>query len=604
MAEIETSEEAAFEAEEAAPEAIVDQHDVGRALLHRLFQTLGVGRAVVVDDDYELGVHEDRLLEILLSLEAEHGEDPYSIVGVDLTDTDDRVDFLRQQIRAWGEDARFAHLRALNARYPNLQSAPLFSDTIASLTEGHCELIQLSPRRWRSDRARLIAQAESGEKRGEDRTLFLFDLDLGGKDPRGLDGRQLLEELRKDIPRPSLLCGILSGMYRKEDEANEATKGGATNPPVYLSKDRLVQEPESFAHGVRRTAMVEIVANVMTTAIDVLQRAHGRAENDLRQLNVNDFERVVLQISQQEGIWEADTVFRIYNIYHRKAARILAKEDGKLDRALEKMREVGGIGSEVPSDQSEPLQLKQIQALEMYELADDINRHFLPIELGDIFAVGDGDDAPLYILVGQPCDLSLRPKEDTAGNLGAERKLTSPWLVKLTPYGKGGPPRNALAGHYPLLYITTELGPLWVEFRTAKPVSLNILDLCAFHRDGRATIDVASEPHRDLLPAWTGRYSELQALYAAEIKRRRESDSFLKSLGKSQEIPDSIRTHLLRMPGAPFDIVGDPIIDQTCISFPCRRVRRLVQPHAGVLLIKLAHYLSREAFDVDLARKL
>jgi hypothetical protein len=590
--------------EEASPEEMVDQHEIGRALLHRLFGTLGVGRAVVVDDDYELGVDEDRLLELLLSLEVEHGEDPFQIIGVDLAGSDDRVDALRQQIRSWDEEARLAHLRVLKERYFDLPSAPMFADTIASLTDGNCELVQLSPRRWQAERGRLIAEAENGEKRGENRTLFLFDLDLGGKDPRGLDGRQLLDELRGDIPRSSLLCGILSGMYRKEDEANEAAKGGLANPPVYLSKDRLDQEPESFAYGVRRTAMVEIVANVMTTAIDVLRGAHGQAERDLRQLNVNDFERVVLQISQQEGIWEADTVFRIYNIYHRKAARMLAKADGQLDRALEKMRVVGGIGSEVPSDEAEPLQLKQIQALEMYELADDVNRHFLPIELGDIFAVGNDNDAPLYILLGQPCDLSLRPKPDAAGNLGGERRLTSPWLVKLTAYGKGGPPRNAISGHYPLPYITTEFGPLWAAFRTAKPVSLDILDLCAFDRNGSASIDVANGPHPDLLPAWTGRYTELQSIYAAEIERRRESENFLGSLHQPEKTPTSIRNHLLRMPGAPFDIVGDPTIAQTRVSFHCKRVRRLVQPHAGVLLIKLAHYLSREAFDVDLARKL
>jgi hypothetical protein len=585
------------------PEETIDQLEIGRQLLGQLFRALGVGRSIVVDDDYEFGVSEDRLLELLFELYRKHGEGPLDIVGINNIDSEEPISSIRQHIQNWSEDERLEQLRLLGEQFKDdCPTGPLFSDTLASLTQGICELVQLSPRRWVKERARYIAEAETGERREENRTLFLFDLDLGGKEPRGFNGRQLLEELRREIPRRSVLCGILSGMYRTEEEAQEAAAGGIVNPPVYLSKDRLDQEPESFAFGVRRTAMVEIVENVISTAIGVLRGAHGQAESDLRKLNVNDFERVVLQISQQEGVWEADTVFRIYNIYHRKAARSHAKQDGKLDRALEKMRTVGGIGADAP-DGAEPLELKRIQALELYELADDLNHHFLPIELGDIFVVGDGEGAPLYVLLGQPCDLSLRPTSDDDGQLLGERKLTAPWLAKLVQYGKGGPSRNALAGNYQLPYILPDFGSLWVEFRSAKPVSLDILDLCAFERNGVATINVINEPPQELLPAWAGRYAELQSLYAGEIARRRDSDKFLAATARQTEVPASIREHLLRMPGAPFNIVGHPTIEGSSVTFSCRRVRRLVQPHAGVLLIKFANYISREAFDVDLARK-
>lgn len=578
------------------------QLEAGRELLSRLFRTLGVAKLVVVDDDYEAGVGEDRFLEVLISLRRQEGDAPLELIGISVPDEDSWVSTAFEKIRSWDGVTRLKQWHLLRRQYPaGVPVGPLFTGNIADLTEGICDLVQLSPGEWDRQRNYLITEAEAAEKRETGRTLFLFDLDLADKHPRGLNGRHLLEELRTEIRQQRVLCGILSGKYNKEDEAEAAQAGGAINPPVYLAKERLDEEPSSFAYGVRRTAMVGTVAKVIAKAIDVLDSAQGQAKEELNKLNVNNFERVVLQISQQEGVWEADTIFRIFSIYHRKAARVRARGEGQLDQALEQMREIGGIGAGSASD-DEPQELKRIQALEMYEEAEDLNPHFLPIELGDIFAIGNGEESRLFVLLGQPCDLSLRPpKTREDGEIGT-RGFTSPWLVELVIHGKKGPDRNSLAAHYPLLYFREDLGPLWADFRTAKPTSLDVLDLCALNRTGQAYIDVAQGPPPGLLPAWALRFKELHEKYERELRRRDSAQAFLEKAELLSAIPEEIRQHLLGITGGALPILGVPIFEGTCIRFNCRRVRRLVQPHAGVLLVKFAHHISREAFDVDLGR--
>ena len=48
-----------------------------------------------------------------------------------------------------------------------------------------------------------------------------------------------------------------------------------------------------------------------------------------------------------------------------------------------------------------------LQRLERYELAEYLNSHYIPIELGDIFQKM-GDSAKRYVLLAQPCDLMVR----------------------------------------------------------------------------------------------------------------------------------------------------------------------------------------------------
>lgn len=587
---------------ERGEEAGDQQLEVGRELLRQLFQTLGVSRLVVVDDDYELGVGEDRLLDVLGSLRERNGDAPLKLIGIRVPEDSSWVPAALEQIREWDGATRLLKWNLLTTQYSDeIPAGPLFTGNIVDLTNGTCDLLQLSPSEWDRRRDYLITEAEAAEKRSRDRTLFLFDLDLAGKHPRGLDGRQLLEELRVEIRQNTVLCGILSGKYTKEGEAEAARAGGAVNPPVYLAKERLDEEPSSFAYEVRRTAMVEIVSRVIARAIDIWDSAQGRAKEELSHLNVNNFERVILQVSQQEGIWEADTIFRIFSIYHRKAARSRAREDGPLDQALEQMRAIGGIGA-AAVHKDEPHELKRIQALEMYEEGEDLNPHFLPIELGDVFAIGLGEECRLFVLLGQPCDLSLRPPK-IEGTEVCTRNLSSPWLVQLVKHGKKGPDRNSLVAHYPLHYYQEDFGPMWADFRTAVPTPMDLLDLCALNRNGQAAMDVSQDPPPGLLPAWDLRFRALKEVYRREIQRRSSAARFLAESERQGAVPDEIRQHLLIPLCDVESPLGEPTFDGTCIRFNCRRVRRLVQPHAGVLLVKFAHHISREAFDVDLGRE-
>ncbi len=586
-------------------ENLVGQEDVeaervarGRELVRQLFDVLKVKRVVVVDDDYEIGVADQWFTDVLEALQEQYGDEALAAVGISDAAGEHWYGALQEKLDRWGASDRLEQARRLRDRYPEVTAAfRYFSDRLAALIENDRELFQLSPTEWSHQRDHLIAEADAAERRKQDRTVFLFDLDLAEKDPRGFNGRQLLDLLRTDSRQPSLLCGILTGKFGKEQE--EEAAGAGLNPPVYVSKERLHQEPETFAFRVRETAMSEVVGDVISTAIEILKSAHTTAEQGIQKLGIHSLERLILQISQQEGIWEADTIFRIFGIYQRKAAREKARADGRLDEALESMRTLGGIGSG-PTPDAKPLELKRIQALEMYEDSADLNRHFLPIELGDIFEIRNEDTVTHYILLGQPCDLSLRPPRRDGEQ--SSRKIVAPWLAKLVSYGKGGPDKRSLPSLYELPYFQDDLASMWVDFRMAIPVSLDPLDLCAFNITGRAELDVTNPPPPGLLRGWELRFQELKGKYQRELERRRLVLEFIREGEQTNRVPDIIREQLLATPDMSFGVVGIPSFDRSCVRFGCRRVRRLRQPWAGVLLIKFGHHISREAFEVDLGR--
>lgn len=605
--------------EEQLQDTIERDIELGRELLTRLFRAVEISTVVVVDDDYQGGVDPGVVVDRLVVLpELESEQDARSEllrqIGVEPS-SDNWIQEATERFAAMGEDERLLKFQAIVAHAG--ESGARFPGRLPELIEAPTRLVQLSPAGWERNRERLIAEAQKGEIDRKSRTLFLFDLHLGPSEPKGRTGLQLLQELRNATKGTPVLCGIISRNFSVDEEEKSAAEGAAGGvPPVYLSKDRLDEQPQTFAEGVRRTAMADGIQRLIKAALNVLKEAHEHAEEELQKLNANNLERVVVELSQQEGIWEADTLFRVYNLHLRRQARVKARTDGALSAALKEVRGVDSIDVVVgkPKKVTASNEAKRLQALELYEEGEDINRFNFPLELGDVFELPDGDSA--FILLGQPCDLSLRTRK--GGNAGedapkAERKLRDPWVARLV---KQKPDSNSLAAHFYLPVFGTDFSDRWVDFRTAEPAPLEILDLAAFNLFGTFSMAVDQPPPEDLLPAWGARYQELRDRYREGLAKRGQWLAFIDRV-KEQQVSKNADAN--REPALPIDvpqgaedladsylplhlllpatrIAGDEVV------YAGRRVRRLAQPYAGVLLIKFARYRSREAFELNLAR--
>jgi hypothetical protein len=620
-------------ADRDADQGVDEDVELGKELLSRLFKSVEISTVVVVDDNYVGGVDPTVLFQLGLTSRADTQaiDDGYDEnlrtaflreLGVEL-DSDSWAEAALDRLAEMDEEERLA---LYYQAFERGAMGPRFTDRIAALVVEPTRLIQLSPSGWDRTRERLIADAQKGEIGRKDRTLFLFDLQLGSHDPKGRDGSQLLEELRTATKGTPVLCGVISGEFRVEEEEQYAVAGALGGvPPVYLSKDRLEVHPQTFAEGLRRTAMAEGIQRLIKAALSVLKDAHHSAETELGKLNANNLERVVLELSQQEGIWEADTLFRVYNLHLRRQARIQARTDGTLSAALREVRAVDSIDVTPRSKRkaSPSVEARRLQAMELYEEGEDINRFNFPLELGDIFELPDTEN--LYVLLGQPCDLSLRTRSGKGAEqdvVRTERKLRDPWIARLVAQK---PDSKALSAHFHLPVFGSDYTDRWVDFRTAEPASLDILDLAVFNLFGSFTMAVDQDGPQDLLPAWDTRYNELRTHFREGLSRRMQWLAFFDRVKQQEGItPGLVRSETAdevaeeeavppiqippgedKVPGIflpthrlfPITrVAGDEIV------YAGRRVRRLAQPYAGVMLIKFARHRSREAFELNLAR--
>lgn len=321
-----------------------------------------------------------------------------------------------------------------------------------------------------------------------------------------------------------------------------------------------------------------------TRAATIIRNSFKLALTKLEALHIFDFEEMVFSVSRDEGVWEPDTLFRLFSIYQRLDARELAKNDSRPQKLVDRVRNVSDINVQ-PTGVAKTNCWK-VQRVEMYEESDYINKHYMPIELGDIFERAEGGKQ--YILVAQPGDLMVRHNGERAN--GVNEVLL---LELLTSEHSGNPAYHELP-HYDL----TAGSSVYVSFNRKHSVKLSVLDLCAYQLDGAARFSLDGECADQVIASWKEHHSKIKKEFEKylAIYERIDSAGLKGDLLKTVRIlarPCSSNHNLFK---AKIDLASKQI------AFGFRRVRRLSQPQAAALLTQFGNYSSRSAFDVDLAR--
>ena len=131
----------------------------------------------------------------------------------------------------------------------------------------------------------------------------------------------------------------------------------------------------------------------------------------MERLSTPDFDRIVFGSSRREGVWEPDTLLRVFGILMRREARSQLYQDADISTAVAEARRISAIPEDVAAaldEESASPEVLRIQRFESYESDDELNQFHVPIELGDIFE--RDSNGQRYILLVQPCDLMVRPK--------------------------------------------------------------------------------------------------------------------------------------------------------------------------------------------------
>jgi len=319
-----------------------------------------------------------------------------------------------------------------------------------------------------------------------------------------------------------IICGLLTQTISKDAELSEARAwanemGLNLDQFLLLSKDRLRGDPMEFADGLKMIVLNYARERLSRQVRDISEQAIEKAQQRMNDIDVYDFEHIVLRSSEREGVWEPDTLFRLFDLFRYSVFRAMALAPEKrrsLYGDIERMRAIRDIKTldlqhEYPSDQ-----VHQIQYSELFDAAGLLNPAHQPLDLGDIFEVGDGQ---CYILLAQPCDLMV----------GRSSRVDVVTLVKIQTYESTADDPRGISSFRLDHFASQPEQKTFVKFRNSFQISLNVLDLAVFNDDGQCRIslpDAAVDNFPTLHKPWRKRFEVLkryfQTTYTVNVCRK------------------------------------------------------------------------------------
>ncbi|MDQ1591090.1 MAG: hypothetical protein QOG71_1717 [Pyrinomonadaceae bacterium] len=606
-----------------------------RTAINNLFQLMNVTKVICVDDVYARPVELNRIIGLCSCIDAEIAQ---SVPGLEAIPFEEhRETWIEVLTIVWDGLERNEQVE-INRKltYKALYSAPAGQEASEADRDAYIDrdvkaanvlndlldekiFSELSLTEWRQQRNRILDEIENGK------TLFLFDEDLSGDGGSDTEGINLIQDVLSAAGEQNALCGLLSHKFSSSQEFRvwERFKGLGLDQDrvVPLSKDLLYGDPVSFARRVKLTVLNPDCKNLRQRVSGIIKAAQGAAHEAVDEINIYDFDHIVFKASNKEGIWEPDTLFRLFGLFQRRESRKIAKSDTDLHDLAAKIRTVSGISTdsdieglegcsteiggqdEEASDVGEipePAHLSswQIQRLEFYEEGDYINSYHLPVELGDIFEKTSGEKSgSKYFLLGQPCDLMVRT------TLGGKRRpaITDVILAEIVdeiPRDEKGNIKQPDA-YFELPYFNKFTGgSQYIDLRETHHVRLFVLDLCVFNKAGAATFSTDDACANDIVVAWKSHHRKVKSTVREAVnkygklnewKRKAQlSDDYLKLT-----IPKSSDKELFE---------GTIDVEKKSLSYDCKRVERLGQLQAAAALLKYSNFNSRPAFDLDFGK--
>ncbi|MEH7255661.1 hypothetical protein V7111_26505, partial [Neobacillus niacini] len=237
-----------------------------------------------------------------------------------------------------------------------------------------------------------------------------------------------------------------------------------------LSKRRVHSKIE-LADGIKLTLLNHKCDTLKGFAVEITKTANEVASNALADINVYDFYHMVLKSSEEEGIWEAQTLFRIHNIFQELESQKLALESENrrvLNENISLLRGLMGKEKLETTNISWEIRRKEL----FYD--ESLNKLNLPLQNGDIFRFEQ--NSKYYILLTQPCDLMIRKSGNRKQKVGILAEIvyetpkeTEKDSYKPIPYFNSGTKSSA-----------------FVKFKETISIDLDILDLSIYNDNGAA----------------------------------------------------------------------------------------------------------------------
>lgn len=428
-------------------------------------------------------------------------------------------------------------------------------------------------------------------------TLLLIDLSFADEGGGVGEGLTIIKQLFNLHPAAPIYCGLLTNKYSLASIHADWKRLAHENS---LSQDRFVLIPKDALREDRRKflaliklALINEHARALRTAVgDAYAACLNETKVKLEEIDVYEFERIVCLSSSHEGVWEPDTLSRIFSLFHKKLVRGALHGDVQVHSRADSLRAL----SDIPvGEWGGPTEMEiKLRRLEWFEDEADVNGQYLPIELGDLFRIGGNIDK-LFVLVAQPCDLMVRQDGKQPGT--RHHTVSHAMLLEAAPVKTTSETakNSDLDFGFNLEFYQPDTD--WrVNLRKVHYINLDVLDLCAFRLDGQSIMGKDSVAPQLISHAWKLRFTVLKKAIEKMLKRYAEL-SAIKGLKEG---------YILKIVSeCSFGNLITPKIDGKAgsVTFNLSRIGRLKQPRSGALLARYANSLARDAFEHDLARR-
>lgn len=417
------------------------------------------------------------------------------------------------------------------------------------------------------------------------KTLFLMDENFSRESASDKEGLRLIREIFQAAPEENTMCALLShnyavaGIHQQWSDLCEQEHLPKSRF-VLIPKTLLKDDPVGFARLLKLAVLNSACTALIEMTSQLLASARNKATERLKAIDIYELDQIIFRSSDYEGVWEPDTLFRLFTLFHRDEAKSTAKNDLRLRELTDKIRVVSLIPTD--SETAPVYEAWKTQRLEFYEEGDYINPIHLPLEAGDVFQ-RVGSSSKQYILLAQPCDLMVR-------NEGKRHYTINEGLLAEINSNAGDKESSAEL----MYYDPTGEKHFWVDFRRTVTVKLCCLDLVVFQADGSAKLEVGEACPASVIPTWKQRHQIL----SQELERK--SDSY-QELIKNNVAHKVAENYIFTISNVKvFNWKFDP--KKKAILYDFRRVRRLRQPRAAALLAHYSNYAARQAFEHDFGR--
>jgi hypothetical protein len=540
---------------------------------------VGIQRVISVDDSYSNGsakIDLDDLMTALLSLgdtERASLTEPLGFVV-----TEELV--FRRRFKEYWDQASDAQRQSFHGQVRSANNTVSVENAEVDLAGiehlpglfGPFNFREMNLVDWRTQSPAIYTES-LGQK-----TLILFDEDFKREGASDTEGLNLIKDALAQTTEDSVVCCLLSHKYH-EDTLHTAWKalcdanGFSQGRVIVIPKELLINKPALFASLVKLAAVAPSYEALRNEIREIVKKSVEVAEKELAELNLIDLDRMVFRASTREGVWEPDTLFRIFSVFQTRESRKKALASDALRTQSADLRRISAL--DTPDDSPETGAVWEINRLENYEEANVLNELHRPIDVGDVFQKG----SKKYILIGPPCDLMVRA--------GGWRGTTSD-LVKEVILAEVTSRPPALGVGWKVDFFDNGHAT-FVDFKKTFSAKLACLDLCVFNADGTAKLSTNSTPPVLLIPTWEKRHGVL-------VDQLRGMITQYNRISPQASQRQDVERLLTR--GDSAGVLGGKIeIGTETLTMNFKRVCRLLPPRSTALVKAYGAFLNRDAFE-------